>query len=255
MDICLLSSALVELLSKKHRGNWPCSMLWLSDFNFTLMENILSYILHFGTYEWYFHIVSENDEMARVALCDNPNWAPLSVLLGLVSCSVPIPLKAELLLTLAALAKTPSTAAALWHNLEASQILTTVPSTSSYQPRGIKVSKPFVFPNVLVVQERHKIIRKIHLWKNIYYKENIVYVYCVHDERIYWTLRRSCRACKATPLFHFHHEESINFFTIDSCSRENRMFLVTCFINYLSYTAHIVCGTSEVSSKCWLPGL
>ncbi|PSN57903.1 hypothetical protein C0J52_00218 [Blattella germanica] len=80
----------------------------------------------------------ENDEMARIALCDNPSWAPLTILLGLVSCSVPIPLKAELLLTLAALAKSPDTAATLWHNLEASQILTTVPSTSSYQPRGIQ---------------------------------------------------------------------------------------------------------------------
>ena len=84
-------------------------------------------------------LVTENDEMARVALCDNPSWAPLTVLLGLVSCSVPIPLKAELLLTLGALAKSPDTAATLWHNLEASQILTTVPSTSSYQPRGIQV--------------------------------------------------------------------------------------------------------------------
>ncbi|XP_021914767.1 nuclear pore complex protein Nup205 isoform X2 [Zootermopsis nevadensis] len=82
--------------------------------------------------------IAENDEMARVALCDNPNWAPLTVLLGLVSCSVPIPLKAELLLTLAALAKTPNIAATLWHNLEASQILTTVASTSNYQPRGIQ---------------------------------------------------------------------------------------------------------------------
>jgi Protein of unknown function (DUF3414). len=136
-------------------------MIYLSDFNFTLMVNILSYLLHFSTYDWYFHIISENDEMARVALCDNPNWAPLSVLLGLVSCSVPIPLKAELLLTLAALAKTPSTAATLWHNLEASQILTTVPSTSSYQPRGIQVSKPV-----------------------IYYKENIVHVYYVCEENL-----------------------------------------------------------------------
>ena len=144
-------------------------------------------------------------------LCDNPNWAPLSVLLGLVSCSVPIPLKAELLLTLAALAKSPSTAATLWHNLEASQILTTVPSTSSYQPRGIKVSKPVVFPNVLVVQERHKIIRNIQILKNIYYKENTVHVYCVHDQRIYSTLRRSCRACKATPFFHSHYEEKYKF--------------------------------------------
>lgn len=118
------------------------------------METVLNYLLHLGTCDWYFHIVSENDEMARVALCDNPNWAPLSVLLGLVSCSVPIPLKAELLLTLAALAKTPTTAATLWHNLEASQILTTVPSTSSYQPRGIQVSKPIIFSNLLVVHER-----------------------------------------------------------------------------------------------------
>lgn len=84
-------------------------------------------------------MVAEQDEFSRVALCENPNWSPLTVLLGLVSCSVPILLKADLLTTLATLAKTPSTAATLWHNLEASQILTTVPSTSSYTPRGIKV--------------------------------------------------------------------------------------------------------------------
>ncbi|EEB19194.1 conserved hypothetical protein [Pediculus humanus corporis] len=83
-------------------------------------------------------MVAEQDEFSRVALCENPNWSPLTVLLGLVSCSVPILLKADLLTTLAALAKTPSTAATLWHNLEASQILTTIPSTSSYTPRGIK---------------------------------------------------------------------------------------------------------------------
>lgn len=86
--------------------------------------------------------------MARVALCDNPNWAALNVLLGLVSCSVPIPLKAELLLTLAALARTANTAATLWHNLETSQILTTVPSTSSYQPRGLRVSEEIIFPDI-----------------------------------------------------------------------------------------------------------
>jgi len=160
-------------------------MINLSDFNFTLMENILSYILHFGTCDCYFLIVSENDEMSRIALCDNPNWAPLSVLLGLVSCSVPIPLKAELLLTLAALAKTPSTAATLWHNLEASQILTTVPSTSSYQPRGIKVSKPVVFPNVLVVQERHRIIKKkSHMEKHLLQREHCACVLCAWSENL-----------------------------------------------------------------------
>ncbi|XP_044732734.1 nuclear pore complex protein Nup205 [Chrysoperla carnea] len=82
--------------------------------------------------------VATHDEFARIALCEHPGWAPLSVLLGLVSCSVPIPLKADLLITLAALAKSPETASQLWNNLEASQIIVTVPSTSSYQPRGVK---------------------------------------------------------------------------------------------------------------------
>nr|CAD7434744.1 unnamed protein product [Timema monikensis] len=82
--------------------------------------------------------VAEYDDCAQVALCENPHWNALNILLGLVSCSVPIPLKAELLLTLAALARSPSTAATLWHSLEASQILTTVPSISSYQPRGVQ---------------------------------------------------------------------------------------------------------------------
>ncbi|KAL0280136.1 UNVERIFIED_CONTAM: hypothetical protein PYX00_001520 [Menopon gallinae] len=83
-------------------------------------------------------MVAEKDEFSRMALCENPNWSPLTVLLGLVSCSVPIVLKADLLNTLAALARTPATAATLWLNLEASQILITIPSTSSYTPRGIK---------------------------------------------------------------------------------------------------------------------
>ncbi|CAG2061650.1 unnamed protein product [Timema podura] len=84
--------------------------------------------------------VAEYDDCAQVALCENAHWNALNILLGLVSCSVPIPLKAELLLTLAALARSPNTAATLWHSLEASQILTTVPSISSYQPRGVQKS-------------------------------------------------------------------------------------------------------------------
>lgn len=82
--------------------------------------------------------VAENDEFSRIALCEHPAWAPLTVLLGLVSCSVPIPLKSELLLTLAALSKSRETTAQTWNNLEASQILVTIPSTSSFQPRGIQ---------------------------------------------------------------------------------------------------------------------
>ncbi|KAK9679304.1 Nuclear pore complex scaffold, nucleoporins 186/192/205 [Popillia japonica] len=83
-------------------------------------------------------IIAVNDDFSRLALCEHPGWAPLTVLLGLVSCSVPIPLKSDILLTLAALSKSPETANQMWNNLETSQILVTIPSTSSYQPRGIQ---------------------------------------------------------------------------------------------------------------------
>ncbi|CAH1259504.1 unnamed protein product [Diabrotica balteata] len=82
--------------------------------------------------------VAEHDEFSRLALCEHPGWSPLTVLLGLVTCSVPIPLKADLLLTLAALAKSSENATQTWENLEASQILVTIPTTSSYVPRGIQ---------------------------------------------------------------------------------------------------------------------
>ncbi|CAH1170192.1 unnamed protein product [Phaedon cochleariae] len=82
--------------------------------------------------------VAEHDEFSRLALCEHPGWSPLTVLLGLVSCSVPIPLKADLLLTLAALSKSSENASQMWENLEASQILITIPTTSSYAPRGIE---------------------------------------------------------------------------------------------------------------------
>lgn len=82
--------------------------------------------------------VAEQDDFSRVAMCEHPGWAPLETLLGLVTCSVPVPLKAALLETLAALSRSPETAARMWQSLEASQILVTVPSTSSYQPRGVQ---------------------------------------------------------------------------------------------------------------------
>lgn len=76
--------------------------------------------------------VARNDEFARIALCDHPNWQPLVVLLGLVGCAVPIPLKAELLRTLAALARSKETALQLWSNLEASQIVQTLPLATGH---------------------------------------------------------------------------------------------------------------------------
>lgn len=82
--------------------------------------------------------IAENDEFSRLALCEHPDWTPLTILLGLVGCSVPIKIKADLLTTLAGLCKSQETALQMWNNIESSQILVTVPTTSSYQPRGIQ---------------------------------------------------------------------------------------------------------------------
>ncbi|WAR08423.1 NU205-like protein, partial [Mya arenaria] len=74
----------------------------------------------------------------RVAMCENQHWSVVMLLFGLVSCAVPPTMKAELLRTLAALARTPEIAATLWQTLEASQILVTVSGGSggSGAPRG-----------------------------------------------------------------------------------------------------------------------
>lgn len=84
--------------------------------------------------------VATHDEIARIALCEHPSWAPLTILLGLVSCSIVIPLKTDLLLTLAALSKSKETAMQLWINLEASQIISTIQSTNAFRTvaRGIE---------------------------------------------------------------------------------------------------------------------
>lgn len=51
---------------------------------------------------------------------------------GLLSCSVPLQLKAEILQTLSALALSKETAIPLWDNLEASQIIRTISSNMAY---------------------------------------------------------------------------------------------------------------------------
>lgn len=83
-------------------------------------------------------VVAKYDELSRVALCDHPGWKVLQSLIGLVSCAMPIPLKGILVRTLAALAKSQESSTTIWLNLEAAQIITTIPSTSSYQPRGVQ---------------------------------------------------------------------------------------------------------------------
>ncbi|XP_015437723.1 PREDICTED: nuclear pore complex protein Nup205 [Dufourea novaeangliae] len=83
-------------------------------------------------------VIAKNDEMSRIAICDHPGWKVLPSLIGLVSCGISIPLKAVLVRTLAALARSPESSSTVWQSLEAAQILSTVPTTSSYQPRGVQ---------------------------------------------------------------------------------------------------------------------
>jgi nuclear pore complex protein Nup205 len=70
--------------------------------------------------------VTANCEAARVAMAENSSWQPILLLLGLLGCGVPTHLKAELLRTLAALAKSPEVAHIVWQNVEAAQLVATV---------------------------------------------------------------------------------------------------------------------------------
>ncbi|XP_025098310.1 nuclear pore complex protein Nup205-like isoform X3 [Pomacea canaliculata] len=72
--------------------------------------------------------IAEQNEVCRGSLYENQRWSVVATLFGLLGCSVAVSLKAELLLTLAALSQTPLIAATVWHSLEASQILPTIPS-------------------------------------------------------------------------------------------------------------------------------
>uniref|UniRef100_A0A672ZR85 Nucleoporin 205 n=1 Tax=Sphaeramia orbicularis TaxID=375764 RepID=A0A672ZR85_9TELE len=78
-------------------------------------------------------------ENARLALCEHPQWTPVVVMLGLLQCSVPPVLKAELLQCLAAFGKSPEIAASLWQSLEYTQILQTVRAPGQRQAAGIEV--------------------------------------------------------------------------------------------------------------------
>lgn len=62
-------------------------------------------------------------ENARLALCEHPQWTPVVVMLGLLQCSVPPVLKAEILHCLAAFGKSPEIAASLWQSLEYTQVI------------------------------------------------------------------------------------------------------------------------------------
>ncbi|XP_069822932.1 nuclear pore complex protein Nup205 [Dendropsophus ebraccatus] len=96
------------------------------------MDGLLSFLqLATTVIEW--------SESARLALCEHAQWTPVIVMLGLLQCSIPPVLKAELLKTLTAFGKSPEIAASLWQSLEHTQILQTVRPSAQRQAAGIEV--------------------------------------------------------------------------------------------------------------------
>ena len=58
-------------------------------------------------------------EAARITIAEHATWQPTFVFVGLLSCSVPTALKAELLHCLSALGKSSDIAFNIWQNIEA----------------------------------------------------------------------------------------------------------------------------------------
>ena len=80
--------------------------------------------------------VTKNSDAARVAIAEHSTWQPGLVMVGLLSCAVPTGLNAEILNAIAALGKTPEIAFAIWQNIEAAQLINTIPTTSQQRPLG-----------------------------------------------------------------------------------------------------------------------
>lgn len=83
--------------------------------------------------------IAENDPLSAEMFCHVSSWSAMPVLLGLTTCPVPLSLKAHLFNALSGFAVSSSVAPTLWHAIESAQIIATVPSTSSFQRRGIQV--------------------------------------------------------------------------------------------------------------------
>uniref|UniRef100_A0A1B0FYB5 Uncharacterized protein n=1 Tax=Phlebotomus papatasi TaxID=29031 RepID=A0A1B0FYB5_PHLPP len=117
--------------------------------------------------------VADNDEMARIAICEQSSWSPLQIMVGLVGCSVIIPLKADFLKTLGSLAQSRETALQLWNCLEVSQIIHTIPSTAQFLNQGIETeieqneSRNEVYPLTQAILELLYTLTKTAIPKNL----------------------------------------------------------------------------------------
>ncbi|XP_026324048.1 nuclear pore complex protein Nup205 [Hyposmocoma kahamanoa] len=68
--------------------------------------------------------VAREDSAAANNICENLQWDAVNVMFGLICCHIPIQLKSELCLALAALGGTAATAGRVWAGLEATQLVT-----------------------------------------------------------------------------------------------------------------------------------
>ncbi|XP_047033205.1 nuclear pore complex protein Nup205 [Helicoverpa zea] len=67
--------------------------------------------------------VAREDHAACAAICENLQWDAVNCMFGLICCHIPLQLKAELCLTLAALGGTAGTAGRVWAGLEAARLV------------------------------------------------------------------------------------------------------------------------------------
>ncbi|XP_059616837.1 nuclear pore complex protein Nup205 [Phlebotomus argentipes] len=117
--------------------------------------------------------VADNDEMARITICEQSTWSPLQIMVGLVGCSVIIPLKTDFIKTLASLSKSRETALQLWNCLEVSQIIHTIPSTAQFHNQGIETeieqneSRNEVYPLTQAILELLYTLTKTAIPKNL----------------------------------------------------------------------------------------
>jgi nuclear pore complex protein Nup205 len=56
-------------------------------------------------------------------MSENQIWHPLVTMVGLLTCAIPVKLKAGILHVLTAFAKTPHIASALWQSMEMAQVI------------------------------------------------------------------------------------------------------------------------------------
>eukprot|EP00057_Strongylocentrotus_purpuratus_P025366 XP_011679840.1 PREDICTED: nuclear pore complex protein Nup205 [Strongylocentrotus purpuratus] len=81
-------------------------------------------------------VVAKENEDARRAMVENQSWLPSVLLFGLLTCSIPPPLKAECLRNPGGFAQSPEIAGTLWQSLEVSQIIPTI-HQAGVPPSGI----------------------------------------------------------------------------------------------------------------------